>query len=166
MMELRPIQEAPGYYVCEQFVWSKRIGEWPYKMIGYTSDRGYLYVRLTVNCKVVAWRVHRLIALVWLGPPPPDKPVVLHKDDNPANNHYLNLKYGTCAENSRQMVERNRQNSPIGLRHGRRKLSEFDVLDIRQRRSDGETYEEIAETYNVARETVCAIIRRKLWKHI
>ncbi|AKL88362.1 HNH endonuclease [Gordonia phage GMA6] len=43
--------------------------------------------------------VHRLVAEAFLGAPPSDKPLVLHRDGNPLNNKVTNLKYGTSSEN-------------------------------------------------------------------
>lgn len=48
--------------------------------------------------------VHRMVALAFLGPPPPGKPNALHWDDDPTNNRVGNLRWGSQAENIRDIV--------------------------------------------------------------
>lgn len=47
------------------------------------------------------FRVHRLVAMVYLGNPK-NLPVVMHLDNNKSNNHISNLKWGTVQENTQQ----------------------------------------------------------------
>ena len=53
-----------------------------------------------------------------------------------------------------------------GSAHGRAKLSEFEVLEMRARYADGVTQKQLAAEYGVAQVTVGGIIRRKLWHHV
>lgn len=48
-------------------------------------------------------RTHSLVALAWI-PNPENKPYVCHKDNNPLNNHYKNLYWGTPKENAQQCI--------------------------------------------------------------
>jgi hypothetical protein len=50
--------------------------------------------------------VHRLIALAWIKKRP-GRELILHKDDNPANNLVSNLKWGTHYMNSQMITIRN-----------------------------------------------------------
>jgi hypothetical protein len=50
--------------------------------------------------------VHRLVALAWIKKRP-GKELILHKDDNPNNNHVSNLKWGTHYMNSEMIKVRN-----------------------------------------------------------
>lgn len=43
---------------------------------------GYKQVTLYINNKPFRIKVHRLVALLWLGKEPKDKPTVNHKDGN------------------------------------------------------------------------------------
>lgn len=45
-------------------------------------------------------KVHRLVLRAFVGEPPLDKRNGLHRDDNPANNHLMNLYWGTHHDNS------------------------------------------------------------------
>ena len=75
----------------------------------HKSKDGFVYYRVKLSYGK-QWYVHRLTLLTFVGPPPPDKPEVNHKDENTANNSLLNLEYcskayncnyGTCIERRR-----------------------------------------------------------------
>lgn len=55
-------------------------------------------------------QVSRLVALAWV-PNPDNKPFVCHRDNNPKNNFYKNLYWGTQSENIQQCVKDGRHNS-------------------------------------------------------
>lgn len=50
-------------------------------------------------------RVHRLVLLAFIGPPPPGKPNGLHSDDNKLNNRLTNLRWGTHSDNNFDSVD-------------------------------------------------------------
>ncbi len=53
--------------------------------------------------------VHRLVAMIWVNNPNPQKyQVVLHLDNDRWNNHYKNLKWGTQKENLKQAKDEGR----------------------------------------------------------
>jgi len=58
--------------------------------------RGYLCVRLSENCKIKQYFVHRLVALTFIGE---SNLTVNHKDFNKENNHIDNLEFMTIKEN-------------------------------------------------------------------
>lgn len=50
--------------------------------------------------------VHRMVALAFIGEPPDeDRIYINHKDGIPWNNHYSNLEWVTCAENTLHAIE-------------------------------------------------------------
>lgn len=57
--------------------------------------------RFIVVYKQKTTKVHRLICEAFHGPKPFDGAVVMHMDENPANNRPSNLKWGTQQENLR-----------------------------------------------------------------
>ena len=61
---------------------------------------GYFYV--TNRCKNLA--VHRLVAKLFVIGRTEETPVVMHKDDNPKNNHFDNLAWGTYQQNNMDAV--------------------------------------------------------------
>ena len=64
-----------------------------------TNPDGYQCVRIKKNSKVKEYRVHRLVALTFLGAPLDDSMEVNHKDGNKKNNRVDNLEWVTHREN-------------------------------------------------------------------
>lgn len=87
--------------------------------------------------------------------------VVRHKCDNRMCININHLELGSCKDNSQDMVSRNRQAK--GESNSKSKLSELQVIEIRQ--SDLSSYK-LADAYNVTRQNIREIQRRKTWKHI
>jgi hypothetical protein len=108
--------------------------------------------------------VSRLVAEAFIGPLPFPSAVVRHKDDDPSNNHYQNLEYGTFAENSLDMVLRGR--SGKGSKNPCAVLSESDVLNIVKRLGKLETHRSIAKEFGVHPVTISGIARGRSWSHI
>ena len=78
------------------------------------SNSGYLRTALEIPGKPgerVNESIHRLVAETFLDNPD-NLPVVMHKDNDPLNNHVSNLKYGTQSENIQQAFDENRKFSP------------------------------------------------------
>lgn len=68
-------------------------------------SNGYLYCGINkVNGRRVSCRVNRLVANTFI-PNPENYPVVIHKDNNKANNNVDNLKWGTVSENTKQAFD-------------------------------------------------------------
>lgn len=55
--------------------------------------------RFIIRCRGKTHKIARLVAEAFHGPPPFDGAVVMHLDENAANNRPLNLKWGTQKEN-------------------------------------------------------------------
>lgn len=103
--EWRSIERYPGYEASSHGrirSFKKRgkgkgwfISDEPQRIL-HPSDngQGYLCVNLSSNGMSNVLRVHRLIALVFLGPCPSGKEVC-HNDGNKQNNHIGNLRYDT-----------------------------------------------------------------------
>lgn len=97
--------------------------------------------------------------------------VVRHMCDNPPCINPNHLLIGTIADNNRDAKERNRLHKWNGTRSGeknpRSKLSEADVIKIRERYKAGSSIDgarAIGIDYGVARATISDIIRGKRWK--
>lgn len=118
----------PGYYVSKRGrVYTRRrvgLGRKSNNWVGDLNTVGYWreltrvvsnkgYYRLVLqdyyhNRHYV--QVSRLVALAWV-PNPENKPQVCHKDNNPKNNFYKNLYWGTQSENIQQCVKDGRHRS-------------------------------------------------------
>jgi hypothetical protein len=75
---------------------------------GVRDPRGYLQLSLYTGETYKQIRVHRLMALAFLGPPPPGKTLVRHLDDVPSNNVIENLAWGNKSENALDAIARGR----------------------------------------------------------
>jgi hypothetical protein len=128
----------------------------PRRMLRGTMSLGYVVVSLCRAGVIDRQRVHRLVANAFLGDT--GKMFVLHKDGNPHNNAVSNLRIGTAAENSLDMVQHGK--STRGVRHPMVKLTEEDVLRIR--RMDG-SRTGIAKQFGICRQTVSDIKALKRW---
>jgi hypothetical protein len=64
------------------------------------NKNGYLYTSVTYKDKQRQRRVNVLVGSAYLDNPD-NLPVVMHKDNNKANPHVSNLKWGTISENTR-----------------------------------------------------------------
>lgn len=103
-------------------------------------------------------RVHVLVAAAFIGPRP-DGLEVCHGDGNRQNNAASNLRYGTRRENVLDMARHGTK--PIGERHGRAKLRQEDVVEIR---SSTGAAKDLAERLGVGVQTVSRIRRGASWK--
>jgi hypothetical protein len=56
------------------------------------------------NNKTQNLKVGRCVLFAFVGPPPPDKPLCCHEDDDGFNNRLDNLKWGSHAENQAERV--------------------------------------------------------------
>ena len=129
-----------------------------YNVISHTlSNTGY--PKIYYNNKHGA--VHRYMYEQAFGALPKDI-VVRHKCDNPKCCRLDHLEIGTYADNSRDMVERNRQAK--GETHGMHKLTETLVRAILAEKDL--TQYEIAAKYEISQVLVSELELNKIWKHI
>lgn len=164
--EIYEIPWLDGYYADSNGeIWSTRSGTLR-KLTPCVNSNGYYYVMVSRKCVRRNYMVSRLVALVFHGEPPSSKHVVMHKDNCITNNVPSNLKYGTCLQNSRQMVEEGREAHQKGEESGRSKLTTSQVLEIRERCCKGELQKVIARDYGVQQSQVSRIWTEKTWSHI
>ena len=119
-----------------------------------------------VRIKDKFYLTHRLIALTFILNPE-NRPEVNHKDGNKLNNCVDNLEWNTRIENQRHAIKNELVIGLKGVKNGRVKLNEAQVLEIRERYKLGEkNYSNLALDYNVSSSAIKWIIIRKNWKHI
>lgn len=108
--------------------------------------------------------VHRLVALVWLDPPPDGQTHVRHRDGDRSNAHADNLAWGSPAMNAQDRADHGR--TARGERHGRALVTAADVVAIRTAFDGGATLAQIAGQYAIRRSAVQAITSRRTWRHV
>lgn len=89
---------------------------------------------------------------------------VLHKCDNPSCVNPDHLFLGTPKDNSEDMVKKGR--SAKGMRVGNSKLSDIDVIMIREAFSAGVPRMELIKRYNVSYTVITKVIYNETWKHV
>ncbi|MDB4302121.1 NUMOD4 domain-containing protein [bacterium] len=140
----------------------------PYK--GETKSKvidkyGYEYVGLYLNQKHKQGMIHRLVAKAFI-PNINNKPQINHIDGNKLNNKTENLEWVTNRENIDHAVKTGLLDKVTGENHYKSKLTNKDVLVIRKRVENGETYQTIANDYGVVKSTIGFLINGKTWSRV
>jgi len=108
-------------------------------------------------------KAHQLSFKELVGPIP-EGLGVCHTCDNPPCVRPDHLFLGTQADNLADMRAKGRQ--VRGEQHGRRKLNESEVLNVRLLKQQHVPQRQIASIYNISETAVSNIINNKRWKHI
>ncbi len=103
---------------------------------------------------------HRASWTINVGPIP-NRLNVLHRCDNPSCVRPDHLFLGTSADNTADMIAKDRQCR--GERSHTAKLTSQQVIEIR---NSGLTQRQIVERYGIVQSVASAILLRKSWKHI
>lgn len=133
-------------------------------LVPFIRPNGYAQILLYQGGKRRRFGVHQLVALAFLGPKPSPQHEVAHLDGQRLNNHVSNLAWLLHSEN-----ERHKDLHGTRLRgsqiHGA-KLTEAQVVLIRQALAVGIRQCALAQTYGVSDSTVSLIARGKTWRHV
>ena len=138
------------------------------------GGNGYPHVQLTRGNEEAHILVHRAVARAFHGEPPTADHDAAHNDGNCINNRMENLRWATKKEN---MADKILHGTSL---HGRirpdlsypgeesphAKLTNIQVIEIRNRRANGESFRRIASDYGVTAANVLSIVQRKSWKHL
>lgn len=129
------------------------------------NGRGYLRVVLSKEGKSKQHRIHRLVAIAFLGQPP-EGHVVCHGPKGQQCNKITNLYWGTMEQN--QGPDRLRDGTDNrGEKSPRAKLNEMQVRVIRRLlESKSMTRKEIADIFDVRPGTIGHIKKGKTWRHL
>lgn len=122
------------------------------------------YGRVTIDGK--QWSVHRLVLFVTTGV---FDEMARHSCDNPPCCNPEHLSWGTALDNMADCVERGRWHGgppKRGEASHFSKLTEPQIVEIRRRRSDGETATSLASEYGVTAGQIRKIVSRQQWSHL
>ncbi len=138
----------------------------------YKNKNGYG----TLNINKKTYMSHRISWIIENGEIQKDNSYhgmcVCHKCDNPGCQNPKHLFLGTHKDNMDDKVNKNRQGKGIDLscpgeKHGMHKLTEQEVLEIRQKYIPRiYTQKQLAEEYGVSQCEISKILNDKIWKHI
>jgi hypothetical protein len=92
--------------------------------------------------------------------------LVCHSCDNPICVNPEHLWLGTPKDNMVDMSNRGRYRDQKGTKHNLVKLTEEDVLNIRDKVATGYTQKSMADKYGISFQQVSRIVRKERWKHL
>lgn len=174
------IEGLPGYHITRHgklYSYHRTNGKfihvWKERKLKVGTN-GRLYVTIRGNNYSIA----RLVALAWV-PNTYNKPFVCHIDNNPLNNDYRNLYWGTHQDNMSQMVIDGRstkgrklskehrlslsvpKKASRGERHYKSKLTNCQRFNIIKAWLEGNTsLNDLSSKYSVSRKCIRSIINR------
>ena len=120
------------------------------------SKNGYHYIDLYCEGKRKRYYVHRLVAIAFI-PNPNGYKIVNHINGIKVDNRVENLEWSTYSKNLIHAY-RTGLNKNIGVNHWNAKLSDNEVLGIREElRKERYKQYEIAEMYGVSDSTISEI---------
>lgn len=121
--------------------------------------KGYFSVILCKNNSVEKFLVHRLVALAFISNPE-NKPEVNHKNGIKSFNEVTNLEWVTHQENIQHSFDKLRRIGPRGETHGNSKLTQIDILQIKD---SSLQQKELALIFNVNQSQISRIKSGKRW---
>jgi superfamily II helicase len=128
---------------------------------------GYMYINMINHGKNNGGKtakVHRLVALHFVENLQ-NKPHIDHIDGNKFNNVYTNLRWCTHQENITYAWESGIYNN-VGSKHAMSKLTESQVIEIRNKLNNGQSGRSLANEYNVKGMCISNIKNNITWRHI
>lgn len=131
---------------------------------------GYPVVHLFDGMRRQPVLLHRVVAMVFLGPPPTGRPQVNHKNRDKLDASAGNLEWCSPSENMRHEVAAGayRREPPrlSGDDHPRRKLNSDAVRNIHHRLAQSQSHETIAKGLGVSQSTVSRIASGRIWRDV
>jgi len=125
---------------------------------------GYYRICLYSDGKQKGQMVHRLVLGAFVGACP-DGMETRHLNGVNGDNHVENLVWGTRAENIKDKMEHGAV--PLGAAHSKAKLTDKQVLEIREKFKARDYKREIvAAEYGVSEWTIQNIRSGQSWKHL
>jgi NUMOD4 motif-containing protein/HNH endonuclease len=126
-------------------------------------DNGYFQVSLRKNTNKRTERVHRLVALAFIGPPPNDKAHIDHINSDRSDCSARNLRWVSPSENHKSRV---RHASIGGVQNPMSQFTAQQIRAIRRKYAAGDTQVKLAREFGVSGPTIGGIVRRKTYRNI
>lgn len=173
MEEWRDIEGYEGLYQVSDIGRVKRLGGSPkchHDRIRKpaTDAAGYKTITLSKANHIQGIRIHRLVAIAFLGLQPSKE--VNHKNGNKADNRLENLEWLTRSEN---LLHRHRvlglklRRDDKGEKNLNSKLTNQDVREIRRLYATGNfSQAELSKTFRICSSGISHVITGRTWSHV
>lgn len=132
---------------------------WPW--VSHRNEKGYGVLKSRVRRDSTGSHMAHRISYEIANGPIPDGLMILHRCDNPPCCNPNHLYAGTAAENTADMISKDRGVAPAGLANGKAKISDEQVREIHALRASGLLLREIATRMGVSDHHIGQIIRGK-----
>jgi hypothetical protein len=129
------------------------------------NKNGYLRVTFLKGKKHLASFVHRLVAIHFI-PNPENKSDVNHINGNKGDNRVENLEWNTESENIKHAIRTGLKVIKNGQEHSVSKLTNEDVLNIRDELNKKTSQYFLANKYKVTQSCISNIKRGITWSHL
>jgi hypothetical protein len=156
-----------GDYQINNFgiIRSFKSGKW-INLKPFKNGHGYLEVQLYNDGEQKSYRIHQLVAEYFISKRPRGFQIN-HIDGDKNNNNVKNLEYVTASENVQHSHDIGLKVSEVGEGCGASKLTEKEVLEIREMFETGNyTKKSLSNKFSVVPETITQIVNKVTWKHI
>ena len=131
-----------------------------WQWIGSKFSNGYGQIQVSGEPR----GAHRVSYELFNGPIP-NGMFVLHSCDDRGCVNPEHLHLGTHIDNMQERKERNHKLINCGSKHGSSKLTESQVLEIRDKSKAGVLHRDLGKEYGVCQSNIGYVIKRG-WKHI
>ena len=135
------------------------------KILKNRIDRyGYEYISLRKDKKEYKFRIHRLVAMMYLDNFS-NKLTVNHIDGNKRNNHYSNLECISLGDNIKHAKNNNLH--AYGIKQHNSKLNDILIREIRDKYIPRiVTIKQLSNIYSVSEQVIFDVIHKNTWKHV
>lgn len=130
------------------------------------TGRGYGLFRITHDRQIYQIRSHRAAFMLHHNRTIPEGYFICHHCDCPICVNPKHLFLGLPKDNSADMVKKKRSAHRSGSRHSQAKLTEADVIIIKNRLSNGENSITIAKDFPVSSRMIRRIRIGENWNHV
>jgi hypothetical protein len=128
--------------------------------------KGYYSVTLGRRAKLQPYKVHRLVAIHFLGRRHKSKPVTNHINGNKLDNRIENLEWCSIGYNLKHAYKMGYKLPERGSKHYLTTLDEDKVRSIKQLIKDGARNKDIAAAFGIKPGIVSAIKNGLSWRHV
>lgn len=162
-MNMAPIPNFPNYFATDTGQIVSMRGKNAKIRKTKINKGGYEIVIMSFDKVETTRSVHTLVLEAFVGPRPAGMHAC-HNDGNKTNNHLSNLRWDSAKSNSDD--RRKHETDNIGTRNGRNKLSEAQVINIRNQNAIGVDMKTLAQQFGVTYQQIKHIVLRKQWQHL